>query len=167
MAYDQLIPLVYEELRAIAHRLDSDGPLPPTAVVHELYLKLAETESRVCENRVHFFCLAARAMRQILIDRARKNAAAKRGGPQNDLPLHETAVGGSDASMLDLHRALDALEAFDSRKAQYVELRYFAGLQVNEIAEMQGVSTEIIRRNLRVAEAWLRNYLSLAQSTRA
>ncbi len=164
-AYERLVPLVYEELRRIAHRIDStlgSQTLQPTAVVHELYLKLAETDSRCYESREHFFSLAARAMRQILIDRGRQAQAAKRGGEIAMLPLDEARASGlsQQQSILDLHEALTALEAFDQRRGRIVELRYFAGLKVEEIATMEKLSPETIRRDLRMAEAWLLAYLN-------
>lgn len=164
-AYERLVPLVYEELRRIAHRIDSTlghQTLQPTAVVHELYLKLAETDSRCYQSREHFFSLAARAMRQILIDRGRQAQAAKRGGAVALLPLDEARASGlgQQQNILDLHEALTALEAFDERRGRIVELRYFGGLKVEEIAAAEKLSPETIRRDLRLAEAWLLAYLN-------
>jgi len=164
-AYEHLVPLVYDELRRIAHRLDSahsSQTLQPTAVVHELYLKLAETDSRCYQSRDHFFSLAARAMRQILIDRSRQAQAAKRGGELSLLPLDEARAAASPAAhnVLELHEALSALEAMDARRGRIVELRYFGGLKIEEIAQAEHLSVETIRRDLRMAEAWLLAYLN-------
>lgn len=172
LAYERLIPMVYDELRKIAHRMPLHGrsdDLQPTAIVHELYLKLIETGSRSYENRLHFFALAAKAMRQILMDRNRMRLAAKREGDRLALPIHEvisdnlTVMGKtSTEDLLDLDSALTELERFDPRKARMVELRHFAGLKMEEIAATEKLSAETVRRELRLSEAWLLSYLRRA-----
>ncbi len=170
-AYDRLMPLVYDELKRIARRVEAQhgaAMLQPTAVVHELYLKLVETASRNYESRLHFFSLAARAMRQILIDRERMQGAVKRGGTIALEPLDEYRVGGPghNESVIDLHDALQELERFDQRKTRMVELRYFGGLKMEEIGEIEQISTETVRKELRLAEAWLLTYLRRDASSR-
>jgi RNA polymerase sigma-70 factor, ECF subfamily len=169
-AYDRLMPLVYEELKRIARRVaggHAAATLQPTAVVHELYLKLVETSSRNCENRLHFFSLAARAMRQILIDRERMQGAAKRAGTIAISSIEEQQLGGPqrNESVLDLHHALEELERFDPRKGRMVELRYFGGLKIDEIGTVEQTSGETVRKELRLAEAWLLSYLRRAESS--
>jgi len=163
-AYDKLVPLVYQELKQIARRVESQhgvSTLQPTAVVHELYLKLVESASRNYESRLHFFSLAARAMRQILIDRERMQGAAKRGGMIAFEPIEEQRLGvaAQTESVIDLHHALEELDRFDARKARMVELRYFGGLKMEEIGEIEQTSAETVRKELRLAEAWLLSYL--------
>jgi RNA polymerase sigma-70 factor, ECF subfamily len=169
-AYDKLMPMVYEELKRIARRVEAQhgaSTLQPTAVVHELYLKLVETASRNYESRLHFFSLAARAMRQILIDRERMHGAAKRGGLIALEPIDEHQLSGpsQSESVIDLHNALEQLQRFDERKARMVELRYFGGLKMEEIGEIERTSTETVRKELRLAEAWLLAYLRRAESS--
>ena len=163
-AYERLMPLVYDQLRHIAHRLDvpnAGQTLQPTAIVHELYLKLVDSASRNYASRQHFFALAARAMRQIVVDNGRRAMAGKRGAGLGVLPFDEKTilppVAAHDVVALD--DALKDLEGFDRRKARLVELRYFAGLRMEELAEAEGISTETVRREMRLAEAWLAAYL--------
>lgn len=163
-AYERLMPLVYDQLRQIAHRLDvanAGQTLPPTAVVHELYLKLVDSASRSYASRQHFFALAARAMRQIMVDHGRRAMAGKRGAGLGALPFDEknTRLTGTPHEMVALDDALQDLESFDQRKARLVELRYFGGLSMEELAEAESISTETVRREMRLAEAWLAAYL--------
>ncbi|MBI4877866.1 MAG: sigma-70 family RNA polymerase sigma factor [Acidobacteria bacterium] len=160
-ARDKLMPLVYRELRELARsclRRERPGhTLQATALVHEAYLRLVKEDLPSFQVRSHFFGIAARAMRQILIEHARARGAAKRGGGAK-LSLEEiaTVAGTQDPDILDLDQALDRLSALDARKSRIVELRYFGGLTVEEIAEMEELSPATVGRDLRFAESWLR-----------
>lgn len=161
-AFDQLLPLVYGELRALARRRGARVPgaaLDTTEIVHETYLKLSASRSVSCVDRRHFFAVAARAMRQIAVDAARESLAGKRGGAAVHVPIDDVAVGSSSpvsaAELLDLDRAIDRLCDVDPRLALLVELRYFAGLSVEEAAEAFDTSTRTIKREWRKARALL------------
>lgn len=165
-ALDRLIPLVYDDLRALAagylRRERPDHTLQPTAVLHDAYLRLVEKTHPRWEGRVHFFAAAAQAMRRILVDHARERRAAKRGGAAERISLDaETPVAAPGAEspfladLLDLDSALERLAALDGRKARGVELRYFGGLTESEAAEVLGVSPATVRLDLRLARAWL------------
>lgn len=164
-ALQELTPLVYDELRRLAHRYMSgarpDHTLQTTALVNEAYLKFAQQTHPNWSNRVHFFAVAARAMRQILINYALSYNAQKRGGGVAKVELDEAALVSVAQSreIVELHEALERLEELDSRKAQVVELKYFGGLKENEIAEALKVSSETVRREWRFAKAWLHNEL--------
>ena len=158
-ALDALTPLVYAELRRLAEsylRRERPGhTLQPTAVVHEAYLRLVEQTPPVWENRSHFYGIAARLMRQILVDYARRRQAGKRAGLTVTLEevvgLHQERRG----DFLALDAALSALEAVDPRKCRAIELHYFGGLSMEEIGEALDVSSITVRRDLKAAEAWL------------
>ncbi len=167
-AGDRLIPLVYHELRRLAARYmareRSDHTLEPTALVHETYLRLAEGAQPDWRDRLHFFAVASRVMRRILVDHARSRQTAKRGGAVVQIPLEAAgtppsalAEGREDrlADLLALDEALGALAARDRRKARVVELRYFGGLTVNEVARVLGVSAPTVALDSRMARAWL------------
>ena len=161
-ASEELLPLVYEELRELARvRLARERPgqtLQPTALVHEAYLRLAGGDDAVGWNsRGHFFASAAEAMRRILIDRARSRLAAKRGGGLDRRPLADEAALTEDdpESLIALHEALRRLEAVDAPKATLVKLRYFAGLTESQAAEAMGISRATAARNWAFARAWL------------
>lgn len=164
-ALDALLPRVYDELRTLAHaRLRRHRPgetLNTTALVHEAYLKLTANEAPSFEDRTHFFALAARAMRFVLVSYAREQTAQKRGGGVPDLPLDERlAVAASAADMeaadlLTLDAALEQLAAVSDRLAEIVELRFFGGMQYAEIAEATGRSEATVKRDWRRARAWL------------
>jgi RNA polymerase sigma factor (TIGR02999 family) len=160
-AADRLIPLVYDELRQrAAAALRPERPqhtLTPTALVHEAYLRLVGQELPPLESRRHFYGIAARVMRQVLVDHARARRAAKRNLGREALPLDEAIPVGDEraASLVALDDALAALAAFDPEKARLVELRYFAGLTIEETAEMLGVSPATVKREWAVARAWL------------
>jgi len=165
-AFEKLMPLVYEDLRRMARRhMGRQGPghtLQTTALIHEAYLRLVDQKEARWQNRTHFFAVAARAMRQILVDYARARHAAKRGGEAVVVSLDE-AVAPSDersAELLALNDALESLAAIDHRKCQVVELRYFGGLSVEETAEVLKVSPETVARDWRMARAWLRHEIS-------
>ncbi len=158
-ALDELTPLVYKELRQLAAsylRKERQGhTLQPTALVHEAYLRLVDQRNPNWQNRSHFFGVAARLMRQILVDHARRKHAGKRAGP--NVSLEETIGFPSKRSrdLVALDSGLDALEKIDPRKCKAIELRYFGGLSMDEIAQALDVSPVTVRRDLRMAEAWL------------
>ena len=159
-ALEALFPIVYGELRHIAHRQLSGhqpGTLSTTAVVHEAYLKLAGSQSVSAGDRAHFFSLAARAMRQILIDNARRKLAKKRdaGAAPELLDGGTVAVEQRAAELLDLDRALARLAELDERLARIVELRFFAGLSVEETATLLDVSPRTVKRDWQKARAYL------------
>ena len=160
-ACNRLMPLVYEELRRIAGRYMRTEPaghtLQPTALVNEAYLRLVDVDQINLENRGHFLALAARMMRRLLVDAARARGNAKRGGGVKMVPLHEAAMvfAASGLDLDGLDDALQQLEAIDARKVRVVELRFFAGLSVEEAAETLKVSTDTIKRDWRFAKLWL------------
>jgi RNA polymerase sigma factor (TIGR02999 family) len=161
-AQDRLIPLVYEELHRVARRAmaaDRQVTLQPTALVHEAFLRL--TDAAVQWNgRVHFFAVAARLMRRILVDEARRRKADKRGGGEALLPLDEALIPVERADdLLALDDALAALSQLDERKARVVELRFFAGLTIEETAAALAVSHATVERDLKLAKAWLADAL--------
>ena len=161
-AMDRLFPLVYADLRERAHRqLAARGraeTLSTTALVHEAYLKLAGSAHQSYHDRIHFFAVASRAMRQILVDYARRGAAGKRNGGLV-VTLDPEAVASVDRGdeLLALDEALAELERVDERLARIVELRFFGGLSVDETAEMEGVSPRTVKRDWRKARAFLFN----------
>src|SRR5215472_3767593 len=167
-ALAELTPLVYEELRRVAHhhlsRQRPNHTLQTTALVNEAYLRLADQTNPRWQNRAHFFAVAARAMRQILVSYARTQQAQKRGGGAFKVDLDEAALVSPDESkeIVDLHEALEQLSALDSRKAQVVELKYFGGLNYDEIAEVLKVSRITVRRDWEFAKVWLYTELNPA-----
>jgi len=171
-ALDQLIPLVYQELRQLAggylrnERLDHT--LQPTALLHEAYLRLVEQEMPEWQSRAHFFGVAARLMRQILVDHARTHNASKRGSALQKLSLDEALPVynyESKATILSLDEALNRLASFDERKARVIEMRAFGGMTVEDTALALGVSEPTIKRDMRLAQAWLRRELQLAPAS--
>ena len=167
-ALDTLLPLVYSELREMAHRYLArerrDHTLQPTAVVHEAYLKLVDQKRVTWKNRGHFFAVAAQAMRRLLVDHARRHDAAKRGGAMTVVPLEaaDPAVSPRETDVLALDRALEKLAALDATQAKIVELRYFGGLTLDETADVLGSSPSTVGRAFRLAKAWLYRELSAA-----
>ena len=164
-ALDRLMPVVYDELRRIADRhMRKQHPghtLQTTALVNEAFMKLVEAQDANLENRAHFFNLAARIMRCILVNHAEANKAEKRGGDNIKLSLDE-AIGVSDRAEVDitaLNEALTRLSALDERQSRIVELKFFAGLTNEEIAEALGVSLATMNREWRMARAWLQTEL--------
>jgi len=160
-ALAELTPLVYGELRRLAHRhMGGERPdhtLQTTALVNEAYLRLADQTNPRWQSRAHFFAVAARAMRQILVSYARSQQSQKRGGGALKVDLDEAALLSPEESkeIVDLHEALEQLSALDSRKAQVVELKYFGGLNYDEIAEVLKISPVTVRRDWKFARAWL------------
>jgi RNA polymerase sigma factor (TIGR02999 family) len=160
-ALAELTPLVYEELRRLAHHyMEGERPghtLQTTALVNEAYLRLADQTNPNWQSRAHFFAVAARAMHQILVSYARRDRAQKRGGGALKVELDEAAIVSPEQSkeIVDLHEALERLAALDSRKAQVVELKYFGGLNYDEIAEVLKISRVTVRRDWEFAKVWL------------
>jgi RNA polymerase sigma factor (TIGR02999 family) len=161
-ALNELIPLVHGELRRIAGncmRGERQGrTLQATALVNEAYMRLVDVDRVDWQNRVHFLSMAARVMRRVLVDLARGRLADKRGGDAVKVTLNEALIPGSgaDISIVKLDDALQALTAVDERKCRVVELRFFAGLSVEETAQTLGVSTKTVARDYEFARAWLR-----------
>ncbi len=160
-AFEKLIPLVYEELRHLAQRyMEGQRPnhtLQTTALVNEAYLRLADQGKPNFTNRSHFFAVAAKAMRQILVDHAKAQQSQKRGAGASKVELDEAALISPEQTraILDVNEALERLTMLDSRKAHVVELRYFGGLDQNEIGEVLKISTVTVRRDWVFARAWL------------
>jgi len=165
-ALERLIPLVYAELRRIAHRHMRDErpnhPLQTTALVHEAYLRLIDVNRVNWQSRNQFYAVSARMMRRVLIEAARKRDADKRGADAPHVGLDEALLPASErgADVLALDEALERLEQLDARKARVVELRCFAGLSAEEAAAALGVSPETVFRDWRMAKLWLRRELS-------
>jgi len=163
-ALEELLPIIYGELRKVAHqylhREHAEQTLQTTALVNEAYLKLIDQRSVNWQNRAHFFAIAAQAMRRILIDNARKRRAAKREGEK--ISLDDVAIISGDRSehFLALDEALQKLEEFDSQQSKIVELRYFGGLTIEETAEALALSPATVKREWAMARAWLYRYLS-------
>ena len=161
-ALDQLIPLVHDELRRMAHhymaRENPDHTLQTTALVNDAYLRLIDQKRTNWQNRAQFFGIAAQLMRRILVDHARSHAYAKRGGGAIQVPLNEGALLSPQraADVLALDEALNQLATVDPRKCQIVELRYFGGFTVEEAAALLGVSEGTVMRDWSLAKAWLR-----------
>jgi RNA polymerase sigma-70 factor (ECF subfamily) len=160
-ATSKLIPLVYKELHRLARRQmrgeRSDHTLQATALVNEAYLRLVENRPVRWQNRAHFFAVAAQMMRRILIDHARSHLREKRGGGQKTLALDEGLVFGPEQSMelVQLDRSLSRLAEIDPRQSKIVEMRFFAGLTVEETAEVLQISPKTVKREWSIAKAWL------------
>ncbi len=160
-ALDRLTPLVYDELRRIAHRYvqrERDGhTLQTTALVNEAYLRLAGQQKVDWQNRAHFFAVTAQMMRHILIDHARRRHYIKHGGELLQIPIEAATVMSQQRAkeLIALDEALDELAKLDRRKSRVVELRYFGGLTLEETAEALEVSLMTVRRDWRAAKAWL------------
>jgi RNA polymerase sigma factor (TIGR02999 family) len=165
-AVEDLLPLVYGELRRLASRYLRHEPightLQPTALVHEAYIRLIDQRRVRWRNRAHFYGIAAQIMRRILVDHARAQAADKRGGEWDHIPLVEDRLpsGTVDVDVVALDEALERLAAVDPQQARIVELRYFGGLTIDEVAEVTRVSAATVVREWTVAKAWLRAELS-------
>ena len=167
-ALEKLMPLVYEELRKLAnHYLRGERQnhtLQGTALVHEAYMKMVGYTDLAWQSRAHFYGVAARLMRQILIDHARKHQADKRGAGKQDIPLEEAVVFSVERAgdLVALDEALSNLTGVDALKSRLIELRYFGGLTLEEIAEVETLSLATIKRHMRLAEAWLHRELKRA-----
>ena len=164
-ALDALVPLLYDEMRDLAasylRRERPDHTLQPTALAHEAFLRLADQRQVVLQNRSHFMGLVAQSMRRVLADHARRHRAQKRGGDAVRVSLEEAeAIGGDGVAADDLDTALEDLAKLDPRQARVVELRFYAGLSIEESAEVLGVSPATVKRDWFVARAWLYRELS-------
>ena len=161
-ARDELMPLVYEELRRLAHQcMSRERPghtLQTSALLNEAYLRLADQKNIHWQDRAHFFGIAARLMRQVLVDYARKRRYAKRGGDARRVPLDEAVIVSEEraADVVALDDALKSLAEIDPRQSQIVELRFFGGLSIEETAEVLAVSPGTVMRDWTLAKAWLR-----------
>jgi|SRR5205807_7123162 len=165
-ALEKLMPLVYSELRRLARnylrRERQNHTLQPTALVNEAYLKLIDQKNARWQNRAHFYGVAAQMMRRILVDHARQNKAAKRGGSERQrLSITSAGEAGEkpDLDLLALHEALEELKTFDPQQERVVELKFFGGLSIEETAEVMGVGHATVERDWKMARAWLRRKL--------
>jgi RNA polymerase sigma factor (TIGR02999 family) len=164
-AADQLLPLVYEELRKLAAaRMAREAPgqtLQATALVHEAWLRIIDQDQRQWQSRAYFFVAAAEAMRRILVDRARRKQAARHGGgaPHEDVAVIELPVESAPDQLLRIHEVLDELAAEEPLRAEVVKLRFFVGMDHREIAEALNVSEKTVKRYWAYAKAWLRRAL--------
>jgi RNA polymerase sigma-70 factor, ECF subfamily len=160
-ALNTLMPLVYNELHRIARRAWSQYPrsdtLQPTALINEAYLKLANAENATFQDRCHFFAVASKAMRQILVNHAKSRLSAKRGAGAVNVSIDDVqpAVHQEAAEIVALHDALEALCDVDPRKSTLVEMRYFGGLSIEETAAAMGISLATVNREWRLARSWL------------
>lgn len=163
-AADELFRVLYDDLhaRARTYLKHADSRLQPTELVHEVYLKLVDRSSVDWQGRTHFFAVAAIAMRQIIVDHVRHAARTKRGGNLRAVTLDEAVapVGQQDVDVYALHQALERLASLDARQARIVDLRFFGGLSVEEVAEAIGVSKRTVEGEWTQAKAWLRRELS-------
>ncbi len=165
-ALDRLVPLVYDELRRVAGRRlrheNQRHALQPTALVHEVYLRLVDVDRLTLKNRAHFFAVAGRLMRQILVDHARRQHADKRGGGVTLMSLDDVSPATQPPSVdvLALDQALEALAGIDARQCRVVELRFFAGLNIDEAADALEISPATVEREWALAKAWLYRRLS-------
>jgi RNA polymerase sigma-70 factor, ECF subfamily len=157
-AMERLIPIVYQELRRLAayhmQQERSGHTLQATALVHEVYLRLAGPKEQNWHNRAHFFAVAAQIMRNLLVDHARGRNRLKRGGG-TAVALDEALMIPVSEELLAIHDALDELAGLDDRQAQIVEMRYFTGMSVEEVALMMGISERTVKREWQMAKAWL------------
>lgn len=165
-ALDRLMPVVYTELRQLAHwymrRERPDHTMQTTALIHEAYLRLVDQNQVRWQHQAHFFGIAARLMRQILIEHARSHTRAKRGGGVGTISLDEAAIVSQARAteLLALDDALERLATIDPRKSQVVELRFFGGLSVEEAAQVLNIAPNTVLRDWRMAKAWLRREIS-------
>ena len=166
VARDQLMSLVYDELHRLAHgymKRESPGhTLQTSALVHEAFVRLVDQKNVQWQSRAHFFAIAAQMMRRILVDYARSRNYAKRGGGARKVSLDEGLVVSDErsAEVVNVHEALERLAEFDARKSQIVELRFFAGLSIEETAEVLEVSPGTVMRDWTLAKAWLRREMT-------
>jgi RNA polymerase sigma-70 factor (ECF subfamily) len=164
-ALDRLIPIVYDELRAVAARYlrreRQEHTLQPTALVNEAYLRLIDQKQVKWQNRAHFVGVAAQMMRRILVDHAKSHNRAKRGGGAQRVSLDDAVIVSKERSedLVELDKALTDLAAFDERKSRIVEMRYFGGLSVEETAEVLKISIITVARDWKLAKAWLYTHI--------
>jgi RNA polymerase sigma factor (TIGR02999 family) len=160
-ALEKILPVVYDELRRTARRNlrreRSDTSIQTLELINEAYLKLVDQRESDWQNRAHFFAVAARVMRNVLVDRARARQFAKRGGGAKKVSVDQIIIASpeKDVNVIDLHEALINLAELDERKSRIVELRYFAGLSVEETAEVMGISSITVKREWLKAKSWL------------
>ena len=165
-ALDQLVPLVHSELRRLARRYmrreRAGHTLQTTALIHEAYLRLVKVQGVNWQNRAHFFGISARVMRRVLVDFARERGYRKRGGGDRRVPLDEAFLiaDAPDEDLVALDEALNALAEGDARKSRAIELRCFGGLSIDEAAHVLEVSPETVKRDCRLAKAWLLRWLT-------
>jgi RNA polymerase sigma factor (TIGR02999 family) len=170
-AFEELIPLVYDELRRLAHRQlrgeRTNHTLQTAELVHETYLRLVNSSRVQWQNRAHFLAVAAQSMRRILVDAARSRQSLKRGGEQTRVALDAelTIAGAPNVDVVALDDALESLFRTDQRRSRVVELRFFGGLTVEETAAVLDVSPETVMRDWKVAKAWLFKQLNPAKPT--
>ena len=166
LAREKLMPMVYNELRRLARKYlrheRANHTLQPTALVNEAYLRLVDQHSVLWQNRAQFFGLAAKLMRNILVDHARSREAAKRGGQHYSVSVSELdrVSKSSEVDLVVLHEALERLAAYDNQKSRIVELRFFGGLTIEETAKVLDISHATVERDWKMARAWLRRELS-------
>ena len=164
-ALEQLTPVVYRELRRLAagymRRERRDHTLQPTALVHEAWVRLTRQSAPKWKNRAHFFGVAAQIMRQVLVDFARQHRAQKRDSAKIHIDTRLPRMGAAAEDFLALNGAIEKLQAWDARKAQVIELRYFGGMRRDEIAETLSLTVPTVKRDLSVAEAFLRRELAI------
>jgi RNA polymerase sigma factor (TIGR02999 family) len=172
-AFDRLIPLVHDELRQLARRYmrreRPDHTLQATALVNEAYLRMIVVNQVQWQNRAHFFAIAARVMRQILVDSARSHRASRRGGAAQQVCLDEAHVPAAvrHPDLVALDEALKRLELVHPRKSQVVELRYFGGMKLDEAAAVLGISRDTVKRDWRFAKLWLLRELGAGTRARS
>lgn len=160
-ALEQLMPLIYAKLRGLAARYlrseQAGHTLQPTALVHEAYLRLAKSEEQTYADRVHFYSIAARVMRYILLDWAKARHRDKRGGRavQQTLEEHMAISSADPDTLLEINRLIERMEGFDARKVKVVEMIFFGGMTYDEVAEVLGVSAVTVHRELKMAKAWM------------
>lgn len=167
-AYDSLFSIVYEKLKEMAgFHLREKGnhknlTLSNTALVHEAYMKLMDYTDGEWQNRSHFYAIASRCMRHILIDYCRKKSAEKRGGEQQEITLHEEQINLEQHAekLMDLNRLIDEMAEFDERKSKIVEMRFFGGMTIQEIAEVLNISSRTVDRDWMKARVWLLKEMS-------
>ncbi len=165
-ALDEMLPFVYNELRLIAKRYRSkekaEHTFQTTELINEAYMKLVDQSGTDWQNRSHFFAVASRVMRNLLVDHARAKNYQKRGSGAEKVNIDDVALFSTekDSSIIELHEALERLEKFDERKAKIVELRYFGGLSAEETGEVLGIAEITVKREWLKAKAWLYNELA-------
>lgn len=170
-AADELLPLVYDELRAVAgallRRERADHTLAPTALVHEAYLRLVPRSAEDWNGRTHFKAVAVRAMRRLLVDHARARDTVKRGGGRAPLPLRDVhrLAHGAELDAVELHDALERMRDLDPRQTEIAEMRLLGGLSAEETAQLLGVSSRTVERDWTMARAWLRRELGHGGTT--